>query len=1652
MDTVWHASIPHKLIYGPPLEATLGVAMDRNRVLVLTGAIAVTVVLAFSPAGSAFLQGLGLPAPASTIDDLGAAFLAMFPQATVLGHMSPASTIGVSVDFPVRNAGQLNALIESISTPGSPDYRHFLTPSQFDATYSPSEAQYLQALAYFQSYNLSVTPQSDRLILAVSGSPNAMGAAFHTSFDNFGIAGSTFYGPTSAPYIPSALGASAAFGFTSETFMRPLTTTADLVPATPVTATLPSTTAACTTGTGSSSSGYTPCQIEAVYGTSTLLAKGYTGAGEKVAIVDGYDPTETQTDLTNDLNTFSTDYALPTPSLHYVYPVPLPSTCNSTSTSGGCYDNEGWGGETVLDMDWVHGTGTGAEEDVTLSPNSGAGLYEDVNGLVSQDLPNVISLSWGEPSVNVLTEGSTGQTFLCSIECNATTDGSYATLHPVLEAAAAEGITVFVASGDCGADDGTPEPAADYPAADEYATGVGGTTLTASGTTYTSETAWAGNESSCPGNDGGAGGGWAPTPQPWYQTGTGVVNKGLRGVPDVGITVGSWLAVVQGGSKTVSAGTSDGGPQWGGLIAIADQMHGGDVGFINPALYAMLRSSSYSSYFHDITSGSNGYSAGTGWDPVTGVGTPMVQNAIPYIANNSYFPPQTTLNVSLAASTTSGAAPLTVTFTATATGGTGTYPYYDFSETGYLDGNATSSKTNSASYTYKKDGAYVAQVEVFDSSGNSSLSAPVLINVGNTVGSLAVTLTPATTTPSVGASDTFTAAATGGTTPYSYYYDFGDGAMVNGTTLTSIGHAFGSAGTYYAEVVAWDSAAPNAAAQSSLVKIVVTAPVTYSVTLVTSPTTCSITFNGVSHASGSVVTGVSAGTYPLVANTCSGEAFGSWTSTAGTVASGSSASTTVTISATGTITATYTAATTYTVSFATSPTTCTVTFNSVSYTNGGSATGVTAGSYPLVANGCTGETFSSWTSTAGTVATPTAASTTATISSSGTITATYTATTTTYTVTFATSPTACTVTFNSVSYSNGQTATGVTGGVYTLVANPCTGETFSSWGSTAGTVTSTTASSTTVTVSATGTITATYAASSYTVTFATSPTSCTIEYNGNSYTNGASTTLAAGTYSFTANTCSGETFSSWSSTAGSLSSSSSNPTSLTVSASGTLTASYTASAGTYTVTFDTAPTSCTVTFNGQTYSNGASASGVAGGTYTLAANSCTGETFGSWSSSAGSVASSTTSPTTITIDATGTVTATYSAQVTSYSVDFTVSPTACSSASTTITFNSATYTSGGSASVAAGTYDLVAGACSGYTFDDWSATASSFTLGSTTLASTTVLVSNSGTITATYTASEAKLGATVWAPASVAANSTFTLYANATGGGSPYTVSWNFGNGQTSASPSSSSTSIQETWQYAVPGTYTITATITDQTGQSATATTSITVTSAGGGTSTGANNVLGLPMFDWLLLIIILIGLICIVGLVVHHRGRMREMREDAAAAAAAYYGTSPGYGAPSGPGGNYPPARGPGPSASAPRAAPPSPKPAPASTSPPAAAAYDESFIDAAAAAAPAAAVVASGPSASAPEPAPEPEPAPVEASPEVAPPTDAPQDPEPAPTPEPEAAAPAPEAAAPVPETAPPAAAPPAASAQAICPFCVATVTAGAANCPSCGASLN
>jgi len=374
---------------------------------------------------------------------------------------------------------------------------------------------------------------------------------------------------------------------------------------------------------------YSPQQIRKAYGLTPILAAGNTGVGQTIIIVDSYgSPT-----IAQDLKSFDAGYGLPDPpSFTVLSPLgTVPFNPNDSTIVG-------WAAETTLDVEWAHAMAPGASIVLMTSP---VAETEGVQGLpqflsleqyaVNHHLGNIISQSWAATENTLFT--TAGQKVIADFEA-------------FYENAARQGVTVLAAAGDDGSAnvelDGVTYysfPTVNFPASSPLVTAVGGTTLyaTESGT-YQFEISWL---------DGG-GGVSQVFAEPDYQyllpPSTQQTLAGYRGVPDVAYNADpntsiliylSFFGPSYAGYYGIG-GTSEGSPQWAGIIADANQMAGHPLGFLNPKLYAIGAAGSQSAFFHDITFGSNaadgptvpGYLATPGWDFTTGWGTPNLGGII----------------------------------------------------------------------------------------------------------------------------------------------------------------------------------------------------------------------------------------------------------------------------------------------------------------------------------------------------------------------------------------------------------------------------------------------------------------------------------------------------------------------------------------------------------------------------------------------------------------------------------------------------------------------------------------------------------------------------------------------------------------------------------------------------------------------------------------------------------------------------------------------------------------------------------------------------------------------------------------------------------------------------------------------------------------
>jgi uncharacterized repeat protein (TIGR03803 family) len=338
--------------------------------------------------------------------------------------------------------------------------------------------------------------------------------------------------------------------------------------------------------------GYTPQQMRHAYGFDQV---GTTGAGQIIAIVDAYGSSTIQADL----NTFCANFGIPSTNVRVYYPQGQPPVDP---------DWPGWARESSLDVEWTHAIAPGATIALIVAKSeSTTDLFAAVDYAVSLGATQV-SMSWGGPEYS--TEGTSDFHFNVP------------------------GVTFIASSGDSGSYTNALTGAIGvvYPAASPYVVGVGGTTLDLdlSGD-ITSETAWSYNQS---GVFTGSGGGIsAYETAPSYQAGSW--SGAYRGVPDVAYDANPDTGVpvyLTGFGWAQFGGTSMGAPQWAALCALANSIRSQSISTAPGVLYS-LATANFAGYYHDITSGSNGaYSAGTGYDLVTGLGSPVANQLVVALA------------------------------------------------------------------------------------------------------------------------------------------------------------------------------------------------------------------------------------------------------------------------------------------------------------------------------------------------------------------------------------------------------------------------------------------------------------------------------------------------------------------------------------------------------------------------------------------------------------------------------------------------------------------------------------------------------------------------------------------------------------------------------------------------------------------------------------------------------------------------------------------------------------------------------------------------------------------------------------------------------------------------------------------------------------
>lgn len=615
--------------------------------------------------------------PASNVSSTAFVALGGAQHATALlkgevasGPLAASQSVPVVISLKLRNQDQLDSFLANAQKPSTPVAQRTMSPEQFAAQYSPTQAQ-AQAVANYLTQagfsNVVIAP--NRLLVTADSTADTVRAAFHTTFESVRTPeGRSAFHNTSDVMIPAVLKDSvlSVVGL-------------DTVHVSHTFAKFAKTNAVTTQATGTAA-GHNPVDFAKIYGASSLATASTIPVG---IIVEG-----SMTKVLSDLKTFASNNGLAAVTTQVV-------GSGGSDTSGD--------GEWDLDSQDIVGISGGVQKIIFYDTTSltDANLTADYNAAVTANAVKVINVSLGE------------------CETSAQSAGTVSAEDQIFKQAVAQGQTFSVSSGDSGADEcGTGGVTPSWPASSQYVVAVGGTELYTSGTTWGSETVWNNNSES----EGATGG--SPSTfeaQPSWQSGIGQnAGHSTRGVPDIAFDASpdsGALVIVDGAANQQIGGTSLASPLFVGAWARTLAAKGSTLGFAAPLIYQLPTSA-----FHDVTSGNNaGETAAAGWDYTTGFGSLIVSQVV---ANVGTSGGGGGTGGTPAANFTYSASGLAVTFTDSSTDSGGTISAHSWT----FGDNSTSTAT-SPSHTYAAAGTYSVTETVTDSASGTTSSKTSSVTV-----------------------------------------------------------------------------------------------------------------------------------------------------------------------------------------------------------------------------------------------------------------------------------------------------------------------------------------------------------------------------------------------------------------------------------------------------------------------------------------------------------------------------------------------------------------------------------------------------------------------------------------------------------------------------------------------------------------------------------------------------------------------------------------------------------------------------------------------------------------------------------------------------------------------------------------------------------
>ncbi|MGA2681562.1 MAG: protease pro-enzyme activation domain-containing protein [Candidatus Bathyarchaeia archaeon] len=527
----------------------------------------------------------------------------------------------VNIAIPLRNEGLLSSMVEQVSDPSSPLFRHFLTHTQIQQEFLPTNACN-SMLAYLKSVGLQVVKQSmDSMIIVQANAAQVnqyLGARvniYSNGTDSYYVTcgGSLFEG---AYFVAS-------------------NATALMVQPHVATSPAPQANANVTFSEGA----FSAMALQAVYNATSLYAQGYRGEGQTIGLLEFFgSPT-----INQDLQLFDAQFGFSNPSF-FVTPI-VPYNPNLGVSTG-------WSTEVSLDVELSHAMAPEAAIDMYVTTGAPSFAY-DIAQIVGDDTVTTLSMSF-----SVAPEWQDSVIGGSLFYFNMFLPDQYFMLGSL------EGITFLSSTGDGGGSGYSSGPAGNLgnPDNSPYVTAVGGTQTyfytQPNGSETSVQTAWS-SEGYVPNmvNSGGGGGGVSfVEPKPWYQQSqqTPPSYPNGRMEPDLSLQAGvdPGTYIVDSGSVIPVGGTSESVQLLSGLLTLVAESAGGPLGLINPFLYSLgNNAAAYNKAFTPITFGYNiPWTSSYGYNLATGWGSPNL-GEIASLYNTQNLQPNLIVSVGVANST-----------------------------------------------------------------------------------------------------------------------------------------------------------------------------------------------------------------------------------------------------------------------------------------------------------------------------------------------------------------------------------------------------------------------------------------------------------------------------------------------------------------------------------------------------------------------------------------------------------------------------------------------------------------------------------------------------------------------------------------------------------------------------------------------------------------------------------------------------------------------------------------------------------------------------------------------------------------------------------------------------------------------------------------